>query len=153
MSKIPSQQAPQDTQVSEIESATDKSMSHEKSQPEASPQRNNVSDEDLQSNLTAKKAVKGVDQIAVEQLLAQTKSIQSELEKLNDHKLIHTYNSIPRFLWFSLLKGISLGLGSVLGATVVLSALVYVLSQMEFIPIIGEWISAILEVVKQNPEN
>ncbi|MDC2890469.1 DUF5665 domain-containing protein [Psychrosphaera algicola] len=56
-------------------------------------------------------------------------------------------------MWFSLLKGISLGLGSVLGATVVLSTLVYLLSQMEFIPIIGEWISAILDVVKEKPDN
>lgn len=86
-------------------------------------------------------------------LLKQTENIQAELEKLNNHKLVHTYNSIPRLLWFSLLKGISLGLGSVLGATVVLSTLVYLLSQMEFIPIIGEWISAILDVVKEKPEN
>ncbi|MDO6721026.1 DUF5665 domain-containing protein [Psychrosphaera sp. 1_MG-2023] len=86
-------------------------------------------------------------------LLKQTENIQAELEKLNNHKLVHTYNSIPRLMWFSLLKGISLGLGSVLGATVVLSTLVYLLSQMEFIPIIGEWISAILDVVKEKPDN
>lgn len=91
--------------------------------------------------------------IQIEQVLEHTKHIQCELEKLNNHKLVRTYNSIPRLLWFNLLKGVSLGLGSVLGATVVLSTLIYILSQMEFIPIIGEWITAILEVVQQEPEN
>lgn len=83
----------------------------------------------------------------------QIAEINHELNKLNNHKLIKTYNSIPRFLWFSLLKGIALGLGSVLGATVVLSALLYVLSQMEFIPIIGDLVSKIIEVVEVPPKN
>ncbi len=82
----------------------------------------------------------------------QTKQINAQLEQLNNHKLVHTYNSLPRFIWFSLVKGIAVGLGSVLGATVVLSFLIYILSQMEFIPIIGEWITAILEVVKAPEE-
>jgi len=87
------------------------------------------------------------------QLYQQTQSIHQELTLLNNHKLIQTYNSIPRLLWFHLLKGVAFGLGSVLGATVVLSTLVYILSQMEFIPIIGEWISAILDVVQKTPSN
>ncbi len=84
-----------------------------------------------------------------QQLYQQTQKIHQELHQLNNHKLVLTYNSIPRLLWFHLLKGVAFGLGSVLGATVVLSTVVYLLSQMEFIPIIGEWITAILEVVQQ----
>lgn len=89
----------------------------------------------------------------LEQLLQESKSISLQLQQLNDHKLIKVYNSIPQLLWFHLLKGAAFGLGSVLGATVVLSALVYLLAQIEFIPFIGEWVSAILEVVKtQTPD-
>lgn len=84
-----------------------------------------------------------------QQLIKQNKLILLELQKLNDHNLVKVYNSLPRFLWFSLLKGIALGLGSVLGATVVLSTLVYVLSQIEFIPVIGDWVSEIILVVKE----
>lgn len=84
----------------------------------------------------------------------QCKQINEQLEMLNHHNLVVTYNSIPRFIWFSLLKGMAVGLGSVLGATVVLSALVFLLSQIEVIPIIGEWVSSILEVVKgETPNN
>ncbi len=82
------------------------------------------------------------------QLHRQVKNINDQLVSLNHHNLVVTYNSLPRFIWFSLLKGIAVGLGSVLGATVVLSALVFVLSQIEFIPVIGEWVTSILEVVQ-----
>jgi len=89
----------------------------------------------------------------LEQLLIQSNQINGQLSQLNEHKLIQTYNSIPRLLWFHLLKGVAFGLGSVLGATVVLSSLVYILSQMEFIPVIGDWVSEIIKVVQSNPKN
>lgn len=89
----------------------------------------------------------------LEQLLKQSAETTAQLQKLNEHKLIQAYNSIPRLLWFHLLKGTAFGLGSVLGATVVLSSVVYLLSQMEFIPIIGDWVSEIIKVVKQTPDN
>jgi len=82
------------------------------------------------------------------QILAQTEKVNKQLTYFHKHKLFKVYNSIPQLLWFNLLKGAAFGLGSVLGATVVLSALVYLLAQIEFIPFIGEWISAILEVVR-----
>lgn len=83
------------------------------------------------------------------ELIKQNKLVLLELQKLNDHKLVQAYNSIPRLLWFHLLKGIAFGLGSVLGATVVLSMLVYLLSQIEFIPVIGDLVTEILQVVKE----
>ncbi len=89
----------------------------------------------------------------MDQVITQTEQINNQLLKLNQHKMIKAYNSIPQLLWFHLLKGVAFGLGSVLGATVVLSALVYVLSQFEFIPYIGEWVSEILDIVKTPPAN
>lgn len=80
-------------------------------------------------------------------LIVENKQTNYLLSQLTSHDLLKAYSSIPRLLWFHLLKGIAFGLGSVLGATVVLSALVYVLSQMEFLPIIGEWVAKIIEIV------
>ena len=93
------------------------------------------------------------DNKMLEQLLEQSNQINQQLAQLNNHKLVQTYNSIPRLLWFHLLKGIAFSLGSVLGATVVLSSIVYILSQMEFIPVIGDWVSEIIKVVKSQTEN
>ena len=93
------------------------------------------------------------NQVQMAQIIAQTEKVNEQLTYFHKHKLFKVYNSIPQLLWFNLLKGVAFGLGSVLGATVVLSALVYLLSQIEFIPFIGEWVSAILEVVKtQTPD-
>lgn len=93
------------------------------------------------------------DKQLLEQLLQQSEQMNQQLHQLNEHKLVQTYNSIPRLLWFHLLKGAAFGLGSVLGATVVLSSLIYVLSQIEFIPVIGDWVSEIIKVVQAPAEN
>lgn len=103
--------------------------------------------------MTEQKEASQEQKVDLQDVLVQVEAINEQLDKLNNHKLIITYNSIPRLLWFHLLKGVALGLGSVLGATVVLSTLVYILSQMEFIPIIGEWVGAIIEIVQQPQGN
>lgn len=69
-----------------------------------------------------------------------------EVRKLNDHRFIRIQNSPWRMLGFQFLRGLAFGLGTVLGATVLASLLVWWLSQFEFLPIIGEWAA---ELVKQ----
>ena len=51
-------------------------------------------------------------------------------------------------LGFQFIRGLAFGLGSVLGATVLVSILVYFLAQIDFIPIIGEWAQEILIAIK-----
>jgi hypothetical protein len=53
------------------------------------------------------------------------------------------YQSVPRVLLFRLASGMAVGLGTVIGATFLLSILAWSLSQVEFIPIIGEWAAEI----------
>jgi hypothetical protein len=100
-----------------------------------------------------KKSALEQNQAQVAQIIAQTEKVNKQLTYFHKHKLFKVYNSIPQLLWFNLLKGVAFGLGSVLGATGVLSALVYLLSQIEFIPFIGEWVSEILEIVKTEVPN
>ncbi len=70
---------------------------------------------------------------------SELKEIKLALDTLNQHKFVRLYNSTPKMLWFQFLRGIAFGLGSVLGATLVVSFLISLLGQVEFIPIIGEW--------------
>jgi hypothetical protein len=53
------------------------------------------------------------------------------------------YQSVPRVLLFRFATGMAVGLGTVIGATVLLSLIVWSLSQIEFIPIIGDWAAEI----------
>lgn len=69
-----------------------------------------------------------------------------EVRKLNDHNFIRVQNSLWRIIVYQFLRGLAFGLGTALGATVLVSILVWWLSQFEFLPIIGEWAA---ELVRQ----
>ncbi len=71
-----------------------------------------------------------------------------ELERLNQHRFVRMYNSVWRMIGFQFLRGLAFGLGSVLGATFLVSLLVYWLSQLEFLPYIGEWMTQLLNQIE-----
>jgi hypothetical protein len=95
--------------------------------PTKIPQQLNMSSEELNNKIT---------------------ELNRELSTLNQHRYIRIHNSIPRMLGFQFVRGLAFGLGSVLGATVLVSVLVYFLAQIDFIPIIGEWAQEILIAIK-----
>lgn len=74
--------------------------------------------------------------------------LRRELAHLNAHRFIKVHNSIPRLIAFQLLRGLAFGLGSVLGATLVLSIVIWSLSQINFVPVIGDWANEILAVIQ-----
>ena len=82
-------------------------------------------------------------------------SIENELKILTGHKVLSMYSSVFKQLMLQLLRGIFFGLGTAMGATIVLSALLFLLAQIEFVPIIGEWVQMIIAelngVVEESP--
>ncbi len=86
---------------------------------------------------------------AVQEMLEEIRRIRSELEAVNEHRVVKSYNSWYRFIFFHFVKGISVGLGTVVGATVVVSILLFLLSQIEFIPVIGEWVTEIIAEIEK----
>jgi hypothetical protein len=85
----------------------------------------------------------------VQLLLDEVKKVRMELVKFSEHPALNTKISIAKMLTLQFFKGVFLGLGSFLGATIVVSVLVYVLSNMEFIPFIGDLVKQILVEIKQ----
>lgn len=73
--------------------------------------------------------------------------LTEEVEKLNAHRFIRVQNSLWRLVLYQLLRGLAFGLGSVLGATILVSILAWWLSQFEFIPIIGDWVGQIADEI------
>ncbi|MBO6919364.1 MAG: hypothetical protein JJ858_13105 [Rhizobiaceae bacterium] len=86
--------------------------------------------------------------LSTEELHNEINALNRELSRLNQHRYIKLHNSIPKMLGFQFIRGLAFGLGSVLGATVLVSILVYFLAQIDFIPIIGEWAQEILIAIK-----
>lgn len=76
--------------------------------------------------------------------------LTKELRQLNGHRFIRTQNSIWRMMGASLLRGLAFGLGSVLGASLLVSGLVWWLSQFEFLPIIGDWVGQVVDQIKSS---
>lgn len=85
----------------------------------------------------------------LDEIHREARIISEQIALLNNHQLIRVYSSLPTLLFFMLLKGVAFGLGSVIGATIVVSILAYVLSQFEFLPIVGEWVRALLDIIQQ----
>jgi hypothetical protein len=69
----------------------------------------------------------------------EVRALRQELTFLRQHRMFLLYQSVPRVLMFRFASGMAVGLGTVIGATVLLSVIIWTLSQIEFIPIIGEW--------------
>ncbi|MGR3839821.1 MAG: DUF5665 domain-containing protein [Cognatishimia sp.] len=78
---------------------------------------------------------------------ATLEKLTKEVETLNQHRFIRVQNSVWRMMLYQLSRGLAFGLGSVLGATIVVSIVAWFISQIEFIPLIGEWASEILKQI------
>jgi hypothetical protein len=76
---------------------------------------------------------------------ARLDKLTAELETLNSHRFIRVHNSLWRLILFQFTRGLAFGLGSVLGASILVSLVVWWLSQFEFIPIIGDFARQLIE--------
>ena len=74
--------------------------------------------------------------------------LNREVQRLNAQWAWHSNGSWLSLVWYSFLRGVAFGLGSVLGATIVVSVLVYFLSSVDFIPVIGEWAAEVVRIVE-----
>ncbi len=86
--------------------------------------------------------------------LSETEQLKQEIERLNNHKFLRVHDSYLKMMFYQLLRGISFGLGSVLGATILVSFVGFWLSKIEFVPLIGDYAAQIAtEIMQELPEN
>ncbi len=74
---------------------------------------------------------------------AELAALRVEVSRLNSHRFVRLHNSLPKLIMFNLIRGLAFGLGTVLGATILVWILGQFLSNIDFIPIIGEWAAEI----------
>ena len=51
--------------------------------------------------------------------------------------------------YITIFRGLAIGLGSVIGATLLVSILVAILAQIEFIPILGNYAHQVIEIIEK----
>ncbi|MCV6825730.1 MULTISPECIES: DUF5665 domain-containing protein [Halocynthiibacter] len=84
-------------------------------------------------------------------LLQEVQALKAEVTRLNNQKFFRIYKSKWRTIGFQLMRGLAFGLGTVLGASILASVLVFALSQIDFIPIFGEWAKEIADEIQGRP--
>jgi len=84
-----------------------------------------------------------------EDLAREVRALRDEVHLLNSHRFVRIHNNLPRFLALNFARGLAVGLGTLLGATLLLSLIVWALSQIEFLPIIGDWAAQISEQMNE----
>lgn len=83
----------------------------------------------------------------------QLDKLTTELETLNKHRFIKVHNSLWKLVLFQFTRGLAFGLGSVLGASILVSLLVWWLAQFEFIPILGDFAVQMIDWIEQPMKN
>ncbi len=79
----------------------------------------------------------------------EIKKLSEVIKSLNNNNIFKIYNSTKKILFISFLKGLASGLGWIIGATLLVSVLTFALSQIQFIPILGEWVSKLIIEIRK----
>jgi hypothetical protein len=82
-------------------------------------------------------------------LAEEVRALREEMTLLRRHRMFVLYQSVARVLLFRFASGMAVGLGTVIGATVLLSIILWLLSQVELIPIIGDWAAEITRAISE----
>jgi hypothetical protein len=83
-------------------------------------------------------------------LARQIAALRVEVAQLNGHRFVRDMNSPGRMLALQFARGLALGLGTVVGASILVSVSVYLLSQVDFIPILGDWAAGIAREIENS---
>ena len=81
---------------------------------------------------------------AEKELANEVKKLTKEVRKLKDLEFLRVFKHPWKFMWFSFLKGLMVGFGSILGASVLVGFFVYLLAQISFVPYVGDFVEDIL---------
>jgi hypothetical protein len=78
------------------------------------------------------------------ELTRELKELTKQVEKLRDADLMENFKKPGKFLWFSFLKGVMMGFGSVLGASLLVGIAVYLMGQIQLVPVVGDFVKGVL---------
>ncbi len=86
-----------------------------------------------------------------ETLNTEISALRQEIADLNRHRFVRAHDSWMGLLAYNFLRGLAMGLGTVVGATILVSIAAYFLTRIDFVPIIGEWAARIAQEIQPPP--
>jgi hypothetical protein len=75
-------------------------------------------------------------------------ALRREIARMNAHRLVQIWDKPGQLLFFRFLSGLASGLGTVIGATLLVSLLVYWLQGINWVPVVGDWASQIADRIE-----
>jgi hypothetical protein len=84
---------------------------------------------------------------AENQLVKNLTKLTKEIERLQQLEFIKLIKKPGRLIWYGFLKGVAVGFGSVVGASLVVGVFVFILSKISVVPVIGDAVNAVIEEI------
>ncbi|MGC9419178.1 MAG: DUF5665 domain-containing protein [Rhodovulum sp.] len=84
-------------------------------------------------------------------LAREIAALRREVKQLNRQRFFEINGSVWRLVSIQFLRGLAMGLGTVVGASALVSIIAFSLSQIDFIPVIGDWAKEIAREIQENP--
>lgn len=72
------------------------------------------------------------------------------VKQLRSEKHLQMIENRKKFLFYNFLSGITRGVGFALGTTLVLGLIFWILSELTSIPLLGDWITRIINYIQEN---
>lgn len=82
------------------------------------------------------------------ELAKEVKELTKEVKKLKNQDFMHVFSHPVKMMGYSFMKGLMVGFGSVLGATIIVAVFIYILAQISLIPIVGEFVEGVIQEVQ-----
>ncbi|MCX6734698.1 MAG: DUF5665 domain-containing protein [Candidatus Peregrinibacteria bacterium] len=81
-------------------------------------------------------------------LAREMKELTAEITRLKKMDFMQVFNHPVKFLFYSFMKGLMIGFGSVLGASVLVGIFIYVLAQIRLVPILGDFVQEVINQIQ-----
>ncbi|MFH1534255.1 MAG: DUF5665 domain-containing protein [Nitrospirota bacterium] len=81
-------------------------------------------------------------------LTKEVKELTKEVKKLKNLEFVKILKRPWKFMWLSFLHGLMVGFGWVIGASVLVALLIYMLAQIQFVPYLGDFVTNVIEEVQ-----
>ncbi|MBT4366180.1 hypothetical protein HOD15_02030 [Candidatus Peregrinibacteria bacterium] len=82
------------------------------------------------------------------ELVREMLLLAKEIGKIKQMEVIKIFRHPWKFLGLSMVKGIMVGFGSVLGATVFLSIFIYLLARISLVPFVGDFVESVMAEIQ-----
>ena len=84
-------------------------------------------------------------------LVEEVRALKAEVTRLNQQRYFQIESSLWQVAFWNLVRGLAWGVGSVIGATLLISYFVQMLSSIDFIPVLGDWAHQVIEEIQSQP--